>query len=123
MSNPFNQLASLLDRRISKQSSQLVSGVPCELATVTSSGIKLDTFKHEIQDYLLADWFAKLSIPSFEATGTQTGHIGTTNFQFNPIAVEGVHIEIKPNLKPGDRVLVIPVNGGQDVVVICKVVS
>ncbi|MDO3408554.1 hypothetical protein QWJ34_02100 [Saccharibacillus sp. CPCC 101409] len=69
---------------------QMASGLGGVLGTVTASGVKLDDFKHEIQDYLLAE------LPGMPESG---------------------------GFKPGDRVLAIRVNGGSDIVVLCKVVG
>lgn len=129
--NPFQQFVSLFDSRMAGHAARALSGLPCELGTITGSGLKLDSFKHEIPDYLVADWLVKISLPAFSITGTQTGLkdslggsvTGQVTFSFSPTVIDNVHIELKPDLKPGDRVLAVPVNGGQDVVVVCKVVS
>lgn len=129
--NPYKQFASILNDQMAQQANSALSGVPCELGTITGSGLKLDTFKHEMQDYLVADWLVKISIPAFSIFGTQSGLkdslggdvIGQATFSFEPTVIDRVHIEFKPDLKPGDRVLCVPVNGGQDVVIVSKVVS
>jgi len=148
MDDPIKQFASLLDIRMVGHANRAVTGVPCELGTITASGLKLDSFKHEIKDYLVADWLAKMYLPAFSiagsgtatGTGTQSGlkdSLGGSvtpsfqgsftfegvSFDFNPTVIDQVHLELKADLKPGDRVLAVPVNGGQDAVVICKVVS
>lgn len=64
---------------------QMASGLGGVLGTITSSGLKLDDFKHEIRDYMTA--------------------------------------ELPVGLLPGDRVLAIRINGGSDIVVLCKVVG
>lgn len=84
MSNPFNQLASILENRTAQQTNRAITGLSCALGTMTSTGVKLDDFKHEMQDPLFA-------------------------------------ANLKLDLKPGDRVLCVPVNGGIDVVIVCKV--
>lgn len=141
--DPFKQLASLLDRQMINRAGMALSGLPCELGTITASGLKLDGFKHEIQDYLVADWTYKMELP-------QTSRVIKTASPVNPdgtdqegvtqysalsridFAVQGaddagttikVHMDLKSELKSGDRVLAIPVNGGQDIIVVCKVVS
>ncbi len=131
MQNPYNELASILDMRMKGHAEQSLSGVPCELGTMTATGLKLDSFKHEIQDYLVADWLVKLHLPAFSITGTQTGLkdsangpvTGTAIFSFQSVVIDNVRLELKPGLKPGDRVLAIPVNGGQEAVIMAKVVS
>jgi len=130
VSDPFRQLAAELERRMAGKAAGALAGIPCELGTITSSGLKLDSFKHEIRDYLVADWLAKIHLPAFTVSGTQTGLedslggsvVGTANWSCQPAEIDEVHVEVLPDLKPGDRVLAIPVNGGQDVIVICKVV-
>lgn len=134
--NPFKEMASLIDSRGNKNLKGLLSGVPCELGTVTASGIKLDNFKHEYQDYLLADWKVRVHFPAFFFVGTSTRPVDDqgnslpgatttdqTKYDLKAKEVDQVWLDFKPDLVPGDRVLVIPINGGQDIVVICKVVS
>ena len=48
---------------------------------------------------------------------------GLARYSFNPAEINEVAIEIKPELKPGDRVLVAWVNDGTDPVVVSKVVN
>lgn len=134
--DPFKQLAGLLDRQMADHAGKALSGIPCELGTITSSGLKLDGFKHEIQDYLVADWKAKMHFPATFFVGTSTSPVNDqgepqpgatttelTKYSFNEKEVDQVWIDFKPDLAPGDRVLVIPVNGGQDFIIVCKVVS
>lgn len=134
--NPFKELASLMDRRSSKRMGELLSGVPCELGTITATGLKLDNFKHEVQDYLIADWRVKLHLPAFFFVGTSTSPVDAagnplpgavtsdlTKYSMSEKEIDQVWLELKPDLAPGDRVLVIPVNGDQDLIVVCKVVS
>jgi len=135
MADPFKQLVSLLDMRMASHAERTVTGVPCELGTITASGLKLDSFKHEIQDYLVADWLVKIHFPAFSFIGTATSPVddqgnplpgatttSLTRYDFRPKEVDQVHLELKADLKPGDRVLVVPVNCGQEAVVIAKVV-
>lgn len=133
--DPFKHLAGIIAGQAKKAAQSAVSGVPCELGTITASGLKLDTFKYEIQDYLVAEWMAKISLPAFFFVGTQTAPVDEqgndlpgasmsqrTRYDLQAKEISTAKIEIKPELQPGDRVLAIPVNGGQDAVVICKVV-
>ena len=101
--DPYKQLASMLDRRMEQKSTVQTAGLACELATVTPGGLKLDSFKHELQHYYVADWLVRLHLPE------QT--------------LDEVRIDLRAGLTPGDRVLVIPIQGGQEVVVVSKVVS
>lgn len=130
MADPFKQLASVMDMRMAGHAARAVSGVPCELGTIMAAGLKLDSFKHEIKDYLVADWLAKMYLPAFSFVGAQTGLrdslggsvTGQAAFSFHATTIDQVRLDLKTNLKPGDRVLVVPINGGQDVVVIAKVI-
>lgn len=84
MADPYKQLAAALESRMSKVAAQKMAGVPAELGTMTGAGLKLDAFKYEMPDYLMAEGLVLL---------------------------------------PGDRVLALPVAGGSQAVVVCKVVS
>jgi hypothetical protein len=46
-----------------------------------------------------------------------------TRFDFADTTIEKVQLNWLTGVEPGDRVLAVPVNGGKDAVVICKVVS
>lgn len=129
--NPYNELASELKSRMQKQIGKGMTGISGELGTITESGLKLDTFKHEIHDYMVADWLVKLTLPAFNISGTQSGLkdsvngevTGTASWSFPSTIIDQVHIELKPDLQPGDRVLCVPVNNGLDVIIVCKVVA
>ncbi|OCT10994.1 hypothetical protein A8709_04635 [Paenibacillus pectinilyticus] len=128
--NPYKKLASLLDDRMSGHAASAVSGLPAELGTMTAGGLKLDRFKHEIADYYVADWMAKLHLPNFALTGTVSGLssggvpvAGQGTFAFTESGVEDVRMEFQHGLKPGDRVLAIPIDDGNDAVILCKVVK
>ena len=122
MSDPFKALVSLLEMRMSQHAGRSIRGVPAELGTITATGgLKLDNFKHEIQDYYVADWLVKIHFPSITLTGTLTG-IGNVTFNAEPFAVDEVRLNWKAGLRPGDRVLAVPVNGGHDAVVLCRIV-
>lgn len=129
--NPYKTLASLLDARMSGHAAAAVTGLPAELGTITASGLKLDSFKHEIADYYVADWLSKLHMPAFTLTGTVAGLrdgnggdvTGQGTFLFAPVEIEEVRLEFQQGLKPGDRVLAVPVEDGNDAVIVCKVVK
>lgn len=136
MRNPFSEIAQILDLRMSAQAARAVQGLPCELGTITATGLKLDGFRHEIRDYLVADWVVTVHLPAFSLIGTATAPVddqgkplpnaGTsslTRYDFREAQIANVRLEVKPGLMPGDRVLAIPVNGGTDAVVLCKVVE
>lgn len=108
--NSYKELARLIDDRTNKGIISATSTISAELGTITASGLKLDRFKYEIQDYLVSE---HLILP--DTVTTETGGIdGHTHIIEMPE-------QLKP-LKEGDRVLAIPVNGGKDFVVIAKVV-
>lgn len=142
MSDPFKQLAGLLENRMAGIGAKVLSGMPCLLGTMTATGLKLDDFKHEVQDPLYADWTFKMELPQASRVikiaspvnpdGSNQG--GTTysvlsRIDFNVQGADDagttvkVHMDLKSELKPGDRVLVVPINSGQDHVIIAKVVS
>lgn len=132
--DPYRQIADIVMEQAKKAAGNALSGIPCELGTITASGLKLDTFKHEIPNYLVAEWMARIHLPAHTMLATETAPVdaggsplpGATTvhakYDFETKEIDQVKIEIKPDLQPGDRVLAIPVNGGQDAVVICKVV-
>lgn len=132
--DPFKQLVSLMEAGMKDKAGRAVSGMQCELGTMTATGLKLDNFKHEIQDYLVADWLVKIHLPAFFLVGTATSPVdgegnplpgaGTsalTKYSFQAREIEDAGLELKQGLKTGDRVLAAPVNGGQDFVILAKV--
>jgi hypothetical protein len=134
--NPFKELAGIIQGQAVSQASQLLMDTRLELGTITATGLKLDTFKHEIQDFLVAEWMATVHLPAFFLIGTATSQVddqGTpqpgastspqTRYDFKQKDVQEVKIELRPGLKPGDRVLCVPVNGGNSIIVLCKVVT
>ncbi|MEW6540563.1 MAG: DUF2577 family protein [Bacillota bacterium] len=136
MENPFKEIAGIIQGQAAGQAAAALQGVPLELGTIRASGLKLDSFKHEIKDYLVADWTVTLHLPAHAKIGTMTSPVdengnpepGTstselTRFDFAEIEIPGVRVDFRAGLKPGDRVLVAPIHGGQDYVVIAKVVS
>lgn len=128
--DPYKKLAAVLEKRMAGHAATVVSGIPSELGTVTASGLKLDSFKHEIQDYLVAAWELNMKLPAFSVSGSVSGlqHSdggqvsGTGTFRFEGTEIEGAELRLKDGLKPGDRVLAVPVSGGSEAVVLCKVV-
>ena len=76
--------------------------------------IPMETAPLPAGEYLIAEWTAKLSLPAFSIGGSQTGLLdsmkgavtGNATFNFQPVVIDNVQIEVKPVLKPGDRVLV-----------------
>ena len=110
MSNPYKELARLIDDRAKRGITMATSVVSAELGTITASGLKLDRFKYEIQDYLVAEYLIMPPTITMEISGSDGHtHMIKTPEQLQP-------------LKEGDRVLAVPVNGSKDFVVIAKVV-
>lgn len=134
MNDPFRELASSIRQQISESTQNALTGIASELGTITATGVKLDQFKHEIQDYLVADFPVKLKLPAFHLLGTTTASIdregnplgessSRMRFDFEEAEIEDVEINLATGLQPGDRVVVLNCNGGKDVIVMCKVVS
>lgn len=123
--DPYGQLASSLYASFNKQTRQAVGGVGAVLGTITSTGLKLDDFKHEFQDYMFAELPGLLTLPRRTVVGNTTwdGKQQEMSFDFEETEVEDTRLELGKGLKPGDRVLAVRVNGGNDVVVVCKVVN
>ncbi len=126
-----NRLAQVIAERIAKQTQRPDA---LELGTIQGNmSLKLDRFAVPIPkgEYLISDWTAKLSLPAFSLFGVGEYPIGDppTNFtplyrwDWQPQTVNPVKIEIKPELRPGDRVLVAWVNDGTDPVIVSKVVN
>lgn len=120
--NPYKTLVATLGVQMSKVVAGAVSGVPGELGTITATGLKLDNFKHEIQDYLVAEYLT-LDKTYMTETETDGDHVhGTpppTGAHMHQVKTP---VPLQP-LKAGDRVLVTPIRGGQDYVVIARVVK
>lgn len=110
-----------------------------ELGTILGDmGLKLDRFAVALPagQYLIAEWTAELGYPAFSLVGSGeypvkpdgtpepvTEWTDQTRWDWLPRDVKGVAIRVKPELKPGDRVLVAWTNDHTDPVVISKVVS
>ena len=136
MPDPFKTLMSTLENRFSGIAAQAVSGLPAELGTITAGGLKLDSFKHDIPDYGVAEWLVKLHVPSMKLVGTLTSPVkedGTalpgattsqrTRFDVEEVEIDEVRMNWQAGVRPGDRVLAIPVNAGNHAIVVCKVVG
>ncbi|OWA34515.1 hypothetical protein B9G55_18835 [Saccharibacillus sp. O16] len=111
---------------------QMASGLGGVLGTMTSSGVKLDDFKHEIRDYLIAELSGTLENEQEDggmilgdtlpptAVSTPVQEPGNSGI---PMSAGGLTRLRVNGLKAGDRVLAIRVNGGNDIVILCKVVG
>lgn len=118
--NPFDELAKTLRENTGTDISETVKGswLQLELGTMTEGlGLKLDRFKHIITDYLISDHLT-LAEPNMTRTQVDGSHA-------DPIGGTHSHQVITPTqilpLHLGDRVLVAPVNGGQDFVIMIRV--
>ena len=126
-----SKLAQVITERISTQT---FSPDALELGIIQGDmSLKIDRFAVPIPkgQYLIVEWNAKLWIPAFTIDGNQNGLkdslkepvTGDATFYFQPTIIDDVKIEVKPDLKPGDRVLVAWVNNHTDPIVVSKVVS
>ncbi len=147
MNSGASKLAQVIAERISSQTARPDA---LELGTIQPDmSLKLDRFAVPMPqgEYLISEWTVKLILPAFSLLGVETcmqaqglvttaasvdsegnplpGSVtkGLAQYSFNPAEINDVAIEIKPELKPGDRVLVAWVNNHTDPIVISKVVS
>ena len=140
MNSGANKLAQVIAERISSQTARPDA---LELGMIQDDmSLKLDRFTVPVPagDYLIADWEMRLEIPQAsrviktaspvntdgtDIPGTTTySNLQRLDFQAGePGQMPDVHLNLKANLKPGDRVLVAWVNNHTDPIVISKVVS
>lgn len=52
----FNSVARQIKANINKKTNEALSITGCELGSITSTGLKLDSFKKEIKDYMVLDY-------------------------------------------------------------------
>lgn len=75
MPDPFKQLANAIVNQAAQQANKAIQGLASELGTMTASGVKLDRFKHEFKDPLVAesvidfDIELSLEVPAHDETG------------------------------------------------------
>jgi hypothetical protein len=109
-SNPYKELASILESKMNSKLKTTAAAISAETGTITPTGLKLDRFKYEIQDYLVAEY---LTVPADYMAQTDVADLHN-------------HKVITPKellpLSPGDRVLAIQVNGGKDFIVVARVI-
>ena len=131
-----SKLAQVIAERIS---TQIARPDALELGSIQGDmSLKLDRFAVPIPkgEYLVSEWTAKLGLPDFSLVGMGeypvkddgspepvTECTPQTRWDWKSREIDEVKIKIKPNLKPGDRVLVAWVNDHTDPVVVSKVVS
>lgn len=126
MSDPYLALASTIKSHMEAHAKGAISGVATDLGTITDTGLKLDSFKDEIQDFFVGSWSVNMKLPAFTISGIlkpEGGVATNAEYEVQPTEIKGVQFNFVSGLKSGDRVLVVPINGGNDAVVICKVVS
>lgn len=119
--DPFSELFGMLNNHMSTRAENVIKDgwITAELGTMTGDlGLKLDRFKHVIYDYMLSHHLT-LAEPDMTKTEVDGAHA-------DPIGGTHSHQVITPTelvpLHPGDRVLAQPVNGGQDFVIVIRVV-
>lgn len=122
--DPYGQFADMMSSAMRGHTKQMASGLGGVLGTMTSSGVKLDDFKHEFQDYLLAEFPGTLEKSSDSGEVSPIAPAPDESGDPGASIVSGSKIKFGVDgLKAGDRVLVVRVNDGSDIVVLCKVVS
>ena len=105
----FNELAREIRVSTNKAVNKVVSYIGLNLGTITSSGLKLDNFKYEIQDYMILDYLKMRNEYNVEMSGEYPhNHVLKTPKELKPISV-------------GDRVLVALL--GSEFVVVGRVVN
>lgn len=122
--DPYGQFADMMSSAMRGHTKQMASGLGGVLGTMTSSGVKLDDFKHEFQDYLLAEFPGTLEKASDSGEVSLVAPVPDESGDPSAAIVSGSQIKFGVDgLKAGDRVLAVRVNDGSDIVVLCKVVS
>ncbi|AWZ48383.1 hypothetical protein C3495_05925 [Clostridiaceae bacterium 14S0207] len=105
----FNELAREIRGSTNKAVNEALSYIGLDLGTITSSGLKLDNFKYEIQDYMILDYLKMGNEYNIEMAGEHPhNHVLKTPKELKPISV-------------GDRVLVALL--GSEFVVVGRVVN
>lgn len=127
----YGGLASVVQSAVKRHADKVLGGQGAVLGTMTASGVKLDDFKHEIQDYLIAELQGTLVLQeamfsaASEGLKDSSGGVvsGKGSFHLDPAKWKKTSLQLKEGLNAGDRVLAMRVNGGNDVVILCKVVN
>lgn len=113
MADPYKEIAQMIDNRSKKNSRYAVMGIGSDLGAITSRmELKLDNFKHPISDYMVSEHL-KMDPYFFTDVEKNSGshsHRVITNKELKPLG-------------PGDRVIVLLINGGQEHVVVARVVA
>lgn len=104
-----NEIAREIKGNTNKAIGKVVSTLGLEFGTITTTGLKLDSFKNEIKDYMVLEHLKLKGEYSTETSGTYIhNHIIKTPNELKPLA-------------PGDRVLVSAV--GNEFVVVGRVTN
>lgn len=127
--DPFTALAVSMRENVVQKAAEALSGVSAELGRITATGLKLDGFKHEIPDYFVAELPGTLRLPQLALHGSVSGLkdsdggsvTGPGSFSYEASETKDAVFALA--YKPGDRVLALPLNGGNDAIVLCRVVS
>ncbi|HDK7162080.1 TPA: hypothetical protein PTV34_003446 [Clostridium botulinum] len=109
METIFNEIAREIKGNTNRAVNEAISYIGLDLATITSSGLKLDNFKYEIQDYMMLDY---LKMKNEYNTETAGEHPHSHNLK--------IPKELK-TLATGDRVLVALL--GNEFVVVGRVMN
>lgn len=119
--DPYGELFGMLGQQMAASAEDALKKgwLSAELGTMTADlGLKLDRYKHVISDYMLSHHLtlAEPDMTKTEVDGSHADPVGGTHSHqvITPIQLLPLH--------PGDRVLVLPVNGGQDFVITARVV-
>lgn len=119
--NPFKAIAGVIDEQAQKRAGQAVrqSWAASELGTMVQGGLKLDNFSKVITQFMVDDRLT-LAEPYFTDTKAVGGGGGDAEYASHS------HPVITPKqllpLHVGDRVLVAPVDDGQNFVVTNRIV-
>lgn len=105
----FNEIAREIKSNTNKSVNKAISSVGLDLGTITSTGLKLDNFKYEIQDYMMLDNLKMKNEYNTEIAGE---HSHSHSFK--------TPTELK-QLATGDRVLVALL--GSEFVIVGRVVN
>ena len=104
-----NEIAREIKGNTNKTVNNAISYMGLDLGIITSSGLKLDNFKYEIQDYMILDYLKMKNEHNTETAGEHLhNHIFKTPKELDPLTV-------------GDRVLVALL--GNEFVVVGRVVN
>ncbi|APQ78273.1 hypothetical protein [Clostridium botulinum] len=109
METIFNEIAREIKSSTNRAVNEAISYIGLDLGSVTSTGLKLDNFKYEIQDYMMLDY---LKIKNEYNTETAGEHLHSHNLK--------IPKELK-TLATGERVLVALL--GNEFVVVGRVVN